>query len=1579
MGNRGQKRPESVEELPADKRACSSLEFRPSSSSNSPGQTHTNSPNLAPESQDGGHDGGEMDTSSSASGSVRSEEAEKDSAYGSCDSDDLADGELRFNRDILRDFQRRRSSGDQAKFKKILVTLTEADEVDVSGVLAALTELCEVLSFCTESSLSSLTVDSLAPVLVKHAKHESNPDIMLLAIRAITYLCDVFPRSSGLLSRHGVVPALCERLMAIEYLDVAEQCLQALEKISRDQPLACLQSGAIMAVLNYIDFFSTTVQRVALSTVVNICKKLPSECTAPFMLAVPSLCNLLQYEDRQLVENVAICLIKIVERVRTYPEMLNELCKHGLIQQATHLIDLNSRTTLSQPIYTGLIGSLVKLASGSVVAVRTLFELNISSILKDILSTYDLSHGIPSVNMVDGHCNQVCEVLKLLNALLPTSARDQDVQMVLDKESFLANQPDLLQKFGNDILPILMQVVSSGANLYVCYGCLSIINKLVYFSKSDNLLELLNNTNISSFLAGVFTRKEHHVLIIALQIVETLLQKLSDTFSNSFIKEGVFFAVDALLTPEKCSQLKFPVLSGTHFSIDSNQRHAAKEVFRCLCYAFDNDQFSSASEMENCKLEKDSVHNLAKHIRTKYLTTELLNSEKGLTDILQKLRTFSAALTDLVDMSLHDDTSAQHEEKYYCMLHQIITILNGKEPISTFEFIESGIVKSLVNYLSNGLYMREKVGSQGVSSHYDNVEKRFEVFGGLLLSLSEPLSEDLPLSVLIQKLQHALSSVENFPVILSHASKQRNSFATVPNGRCVSHPCLKVRFTKEEVETSLYDYSEDVLTVDPFSSLDAIEGFLWRKVSIKRTEPTNSVFQASHDMKGPIFQGPLDAGSQGKSPDLMESESMSSEFPEVQEDKDSSQSTPESASNLREMTPGEATSSGETQTVSAEQEQHVSSEAGVKMKTQCPESCSGEDASVKLLFYLEGQQLNRELTMYQAIIQQQIEAEHEIIPSGKLWGQVHTLTYRAAVEPKQTHPQECLQNSPVSAKVGTHLQQAPFFSNIFVPELVAELDKSGPTYDILFLLKSLEGMNKFKFHLMSRERTKAFAEGRIDNLDNLKVAVPVIPENEFVNSKLTEKLEQQMRDPLAVSIGGMPLWCNQLMALYPFLFGFEARCKYFRLAAFGPLQAQPHSSFHNTSGAPSDRRHNAGSLPRKKFLVCRDRILDSAAQMMNLHACQKVVLEVEYNEEVGTGLGPTLEFYTLVCHEFQKTGLGMWREDYTSSTSCKSLQAGSGMVVSPSGLFPRPWSSTLSTSNGIEFSDVTKQFVLLGQVVAKALQDGRVLDLPFSKAFYKLAILGQELSVYDIQSFDPELGRVLLEFQALIDRKRYLETVCGEKSTFDVDMCFRNTKIEDLYLDFTLPGYPEYVLTSGSDHKMVTMTNLEEYVSLLVDTTINAGISRQVEAFRSGFNQVFPIKHLQIFTEEELEKLLCGERDSWACNGLLDHIKFDHGYTASSPPIINLLEIVQEFDHEQRRAFLQFVTGAPRLPPGGLASLNPKLTIVRKHCSKWADADLPSVMTCANYLKLPPYSSKERMKEKLLYAITEGQGSFHLS
>lgn len=37
-----------------------------------------------------------------------------------------------------------------------------------------------------------------------------------------------------------------------------------------------------------------------------------------------------------------------------------------------------------------------------------------------------------------------------------------------------------------------------------------------------------------------------------------------------------------------------------------------------------------------------------------------------------------------------------------------------------------------------------------------------------------------------------------------------------------------------------------------------------------------------------------------------------------------------------------------------------------------------------------------------------------------------------------------------------------------------------------------------------------------------------------------------------------------------------------------------------------------------------------------------VCVQVEFQGEEGTGLGPTLEFYALVAAEFQRTSLGIW-------------------------------------------------------------------------------------------------------------------------------------------------------------------------------------------------------------------------------------------------------------------------------------------------------------------------------------------------
>lgn len=56
--------------------------------------------------------------------------------------------------------------------------------------------------------------------------------------------------------------------------------------------------------------------------------------------------------------------------------------------------------------------------------------------------------------------------------------------------------------------------------------------------------------------------------------------------------------------------------------------------------------------------------------------------------------------------------------------------------------------------------------------------------------------------------------------------------------------------------------------------------------------------------------------------------------------------------------------------------------------------------------------------------------------------------------------------------------------------------------------------------------------------------------------------------------------------------------------------------------------------------------MESAVKVMDMYAGSQSVLELEYFGEAGTGLGPTLEFYTMISHEIQRKGMNMWRGDY---------------------------------------------------------------------------------------------------------------------------------------------------------------------------------------------------------------------------------------------------------------------------------------------------------------------------------------------
>uniref|UniRef100_A0A7N0TIW6 HECT domain-containing protein n=1 Tax=Kalanchoe fedtschenkoi TaxID=63787 RepID=A0A7N0TIW6_KALFE len=514
----------------------------------------------------------------------------------------------------------------------------------------------------------------------------------------------------------------------------------------------------------------------------------------------------------------------------------------------------------------------------------------------------------------------------------------------------------------------------------------------------------------------------------------------------------------------------------------------------------------------------------------------------------------------------------------------------------------------------------------------------------------------------------------------------------------------------------------------------------------------------------------------------------------------------------------------------------------------------------------------------------------------RLWGDIYTITYQKADAQSEKSAGGNASGPAPSKSVKSSSSNADASSNRV----------SNPTHNILALLRVLEGLNQLAPRLRLQALSEGYAEGNISSLDELNVSGSRVPAEDFINPKLTPKLAREIQDALALCSGSFPSWCYQLTK------GWAAT------RALHGLQSQQGADNH-------------GTLNEREVRVSRTRILDSAAKVMEMCSSQKAVLEVEYFGEVGTGLGPTLEFYTLLSHDLQKASSGMWRWNSSSHSQVRKLS----MLLLD--LFPRPWAPSADSAEGSQFSEVIDYFRLVGRTIAKALQDGRLLDLPMSPAFYKL---------------------ILQELQVLVSRKYYLESHGGNNDEAITDLRFRGSLVEDLCLDFTVPGYPDYVLKPGNEN--VNIHNLEEYISLVVDATAKTGITRQIEAFRAGFNQVFDIATLQIFSPEELDYLLCGCREMWKAESLADHIKFDHGYTAKSPAIINLLEIMGEFTPEQQRAFCQ--KHSTTVSNAALNGMGP---------SESADDELPSVMTCASYLKLPPYSTKEIMYKK--------QGSFDLS
>ncbi|PPR86762.1 hypothetical protein GOBAR_AA33932 [Gossypium barbadense] len=392
---------------------------------------------------------------------------------------------------------------------------------------------------------------------------------------------------------------------------------------------------------------------------------------------------------------------------------------------------------------------------------------------------------------------------------------------------------------------------------------------------------------------------------------------------------------------------------------------------------------------------------------------------------------------------------------------------------------------------------------------------------------------------------------------------------------------------------------------------------------------------------------------------------------------------------------------------------------------------------------------------------------------------------------------------------------------------------------------------------------------------------------------------------------------HDILKQAPFLIPFTSRVKIFTSQLASVRQ----------------RQEAHGVFTRNRFRIRRDHILEDAYNQMSA-----------LSEEDLRGLCPTmiqavsfaaLQIRVTFVNEFgvEEPGIdggGIFKDFMENITRAAfDVQYGLFKETADHLLYPNPGSGMIHEQH-LQF------FHFLGSLLAKAMFEGILVDMPFATFF--LSKLKQKYNyLNDLPSLDPEL------YRHLIFLKHYKEDISELELYFVI--------VNNEYGEQT-----EEELLPGGKNIRVTNENVITFIHLVSNHRLNFQIRQQSTHFLRGFQQLMRKEWIDMFNEHELQLLISGSLDSLDVDDLRQNTNYAGGYHGEHYVIDMFWEVLKSFSLENQKKFLKAAGSA----------------------SEEALDRLPTSATCMNLLKLPPYGSKEQLETKLLYAINADAG-FDLS
>ncbi|EPS68435.1 hypothetical protein M569_06334, partial [Genlisea aurea] len=300
---------------------------------------------------------------------------------------------------------------------------------------------------------------------------------------------------------------------------------------------------------------------------------------------------------------------------------------------------------------------------------------------------------------------------------------------------------------------------------------------------------------------------------------------------------------------------------------------------------------------------------------------------------------------------------------------------------------------------------------------------------------------------------------------------------------------------------------------------------------------------------------------------------------------------------------------------------------------------------------------------------------------------------------------------------------------------------------------------------------------------------------------------------------------NEVLRLAPFLVPFTIRAKIF-----------------NSQLGASRKRDGAHSIfTRTRFKMRRDHILEDAFSHLNALSEEDLrgVIRISFVNELGV-------------EEAGIDGGGIFKDFMENITrSAFDVQYGLFKETADHLLYPNPGS-------GLVHENHHQYFHFLGTILAKAMFEGILVDIPFATFF--LSKLKQKYNyLNDLPSLDPELYRHLI----------FLKHYKGNISQLELYFVIVNNEYGEQTEEELLPG--------GKSMR-VTNDNVITFIHLVANYRLNFQIREQSAHFLRGFQHLIKKDWIDMFNEHELQLLISGSVDGMDVDDLRSHANYSGGY-----------------------------------------------------------------------------------------------------